>query len=248
MPQDLDVSPPSHPPPPHLVPPSPGESAFRALYISIIDEHHMNPEPMNSSYKGLRRKSLRAGRLIPIAISIVISFPPLFGDEIPAILGGLVWGHGIAIAIVTAGVLLGEIANSLCDGGVCDVGHELSDAHPGAALSLPQILVQIFVGVLLACPSDTKDSKLIRILNITVVLALVIITYVAMRYVKMRRKEVILGAMHARRKARQFKMRVFVGGVEWGFKDLLRDTMGQLSLMDLEICWYVGSVYDFDDA
>ncbi|KAI0365522.1 hypothetical protein BV20DRAFT_973065 [Pilatotrama ljubarskyi] len=51
------------------------------------------------------------GWLIPIAILIVMSFPPLFGHEIIAILCGDVWGVWIGFGIVCAGTLIGEIAN-----------------------------------------------------------------------------------------------------------------------------------------
>ncbi|KII84780.1 hypothetical protein PLICRDRAFT_146272 [Plicaturopsis crispa FD-325 SS-3] len=55
--------------------------------------------------------NLPFGWLIPIGILFVISFPPLFGHEIVAILCGLVWGLWIGFAIVCAGTLLGEIGN-----------------------------------------------------------------------------------------------------------------------------------------
>jgi uncharacterized membrane protein YdjX (TVP38/TMEM64 family) len=55
--------------------------------------------------------SLKFGWLIPIAILFVISFPPLFGHEIVAILCGLVWGLWIGFAIVAAGTLMGELGN-----------------------------------------------------------------------------------------------------------------------------------------
>ncbi|KAI0951488.1 hypothetical protein AcW1_008522 [Taiwanofungus camphoratus] len=55
--------------------------------------------------------SLPAGWLIPIAIFFVISFPPLFGHEIVAILCGLVWGLWAGFGIVAAGTFLGELAN-----------------------------------------------------------------------------------------------------------------------------------------
>ncbi|KDQ59612.1 hypothetical protein JAAARDRAFT_626867 [Jaapia argillacea MUCL 33604] len=198
-------------------------------------------------------KNLRAGWLIPIAIFIIISFPPLFGHEILAILCGLVWGLGIGIAIVTAGVLLGEIANFFTfkyscktrsaklekksifyaalsqvvrEGGIkiaLIVRYSAVPSHfatvvfatcgmnfltfiIATVLSLPQILVQTFIGVSLAGSSDTKDNKLMHILNIIVVIALVIITYVAMRYVKKRLREAMPAVIHARRKARQFEM------------------------------------------
>ncbi|GJE85607.1 Golgi apparatus membrane protein TVP38 [Phanerochaete sordida] len=55
--------------------------------------------------------NLPAGWLIPIAIFFVISFPPLFGHEILAILCGLVWGLWPGFAIVAAGTFIGEIGN-----------------------------------------------------------------------------------------------------------------------------------------
>ncbi|KAF7305516.1 hypothetical protein HMN09_00804500 [Mycena chlorophos] len=51
------------------------------------------------------------GPLIPIVILIIISFPPLFGQEIVGIIVGLTWDLGTALAIFATGTLLGEIAN-----------------------------------------------------------------------------------------------------------------------------------------
>ncbi|KAH8632034.1 hypothetical protein IG631_13717 [Alternaria alternata] len=64
-------------------------------------------------------RDLPAGWLIPIAILIVISFPPLFGHEIIALLCGVVYGLWIGFAIVAAGTFIGEgkphqIHNSIC--------------------------------------------------------------------------------------------------------------------------------------
>ncbi|OCH86170.1 hypothetical protein OBBRIDRAFT_797465 [Obba rivulosa] len=56
---------------------------------------------------------LPAGFLIPIAIMVVLSFPPLFGQEIIAIMCGLVWGLWGGFAIVSAGTLLGEVISFL---------------------------------------------------------------------------------------------------------------------------------------
>ncbi|KAF7328916.1 hypothetical protein MVEN_02521400 [Mycena venus] len=53
----------------------------------------------------------KLGPLIPIAILIVLSFPPLFGHEIIAMLAGVAWDFPEACVIVAAGTLLGEIAN-----------------------------------------------------------------------------------------------------------------------------------------
>jgi len=54
---------------------------------------------------------LPAGWLIPVAVLFIISFPPLFGQEIVAVLCGLVWGLWVGFAIVSLGTFLGEIGN-----------------------------------------------------------------------------------------------------------------------------------------
>lgn len=46
--------------------------------------------------------------MIPIAILVLISFPPLFGHEIVALLCGVVYGLWIGFAIVAAGTFIGE--------------------------------------------------------------------------------------------------------------------------------------------
>ncbi|KAF7361345.1 hypothetical protein MSAN_01167200 [Mycena sanguinolenta] len=51
------------------------------------------------------------GPLIPIAILIIISFPPLFGQELVATFVGVTWDLPEAFAIVAIGTVLGEIAN-----------------------------------------------------------------------------------------------------------------------------------------
>ncbi|THH05917.1 hypothetical protein EW145_g4446 [Phellinidium pouzarii] len=57
------------------------------------------------------KKVLPAGWLIPIAVLFIISFPPLAGQEIVAILCGVVWGLWVGFAIVSAGTFLGELGN-----------------------------------------------------------------------------------------------------------------------------------------
>lgn len=54
-------------------------------------------------------RDIPAGFLIPVAILIAISFPPLFGHELIALLCGVVYGLWIGFAIVAAGTFLGEI-------------------------------------------------------------------------------------------------------------------------------------------
>ncbi|GFZ45062.1 hypothetical protein JCM24511_02788 [Saitozyma sp. JCM 24511] len=56
-------------------------------------------------------QQLKYGWLIPPAIIFVLSFPPLFGNEIVMVLVGIVWGLGKGFAIVAVGTILGEIAN-----------------------------------------------------------------------------------------------------------------------------------------
>lgn len=55
-------------------------------------------------------KNLPAGWVIPIAVMFIISFPPLFGHEIVAILCGVVWGLWVGFGIVAAGTMLGEVS------------------------------------------------------------------------------------------------------------------------------------------
>ncbi|TFK66091.1 hypothetical protein BDN72DRAFT_844792 [Pluteus cervinus] len=53
----------------------------------------------------------KLGWLVPVGILFVISFPPLFGHEVVAVLCGVVWGLWIGFAIVALGTFLGEIGN-----------------------------------------------------------------------------------------------------------------------------------------
>ncbi|ODO09956.1 hypothetical protein I350_02179 [Cryptococcus amylolentus CBS 6273] len=55
-----------------------------------------------------RLRELKGGFAIPAAILFVLSFPPLFGNEIVIVLVGLVWGLGKGFAIVVVGLGLGE--------------------------------------------------------------------------------------------------------------------------------------------
>ncbi|KAJ7764823.1 hypothetical protein B0H16DRAFT_1525846 [Mycena metata] len=53
----------------------------------------------------------KLGPLIPTAILIVLSFPPLMGQEIIAIVAGVAWDFPLACLVVATGTLLGETAN-----------------------------------------------------------------------------------------------------------------------------------------
>ncbi|KAJ7719619.1 hypothetical protein DFH07DRAFT_761052, partial [Mycena maculata] len=52
---------------------------------------------------------LRGGWLIPIVVIIALSFPPLFGQDIVAMLCGLVWGLGWFPTLTFSGTILGEM-------------------------------------------------------------------------------------------------------------------------------------------
>ncbi|OLN85547.1 Golgi apparatus membrane protein TVP38-like protein 2 [Colletotrichum chlorophyti] len=75
------------------------------IYISL--HHEEVVEKLRPFSEKVR--SLPGGFLIPVAILILISFPPLFGHEIVALLCGVVYGLWIGFAIVAAGTFLGEI-------------------------------------------------------------------------------------------------------------------------------------------
>lgn len=53
------------------------------------------------------------GWLVPIAVLIVLSIPPLFGHEIVVILIGLTWGLGVGFGIAAAGTIIGELGTFL---------------------------------------------------------------------------------------------------------------------------------------
>ncbi|KAI9434359.1 snare associated Golgi protein-domain-containing protein [Lactarius indigo] len=77
------------------------------LFITVF--HHQIVDKLTPMAHKV--KNLPGGWAIPIAILFVISFPPLFGHEIIAILCGVVWGLWIGFAIVAAGTFLGELGN-----------------------------------------------------------------------------------------------------------------------------------------
>ena len=80
------------------------------VLVLLVLSSLISPPPQNGNDLTLTcRFSL--GWLIPIAVLFVISFPPLFGHEIVAVLVGLVWGLWVGFGIVAAGTLLGEIGN-----------------------------------------------------------------------------------------------------------------------------------------
>lgn len=53
-------------------------------------------------------RDIPAGWLIFVAVLFVISFPPLFGHELVALLAGVVYGLWIGFGVVSAGTFIGE--------------------------------------------------------------------------------------------------------------------------------------------
>ncbi|KAJ9099175.1 hypothetical protein QFC21_004055 [Naganishia friedmannii] len=60
-----------------------------------------------------------AGWLIPIAILVVLSFPPLVGHELVGICCGIVYSIGVGFVILAAGTFLGELATWFAFKGMC---------------------------------------------------------------------------------------------------------------------------------
>lgn len=53
-------------------------------------------------------RDIPAGWLIFVAVLFIISFPPLFGHELVALLAGVVYGLWIGFGVVAAGTFVGE--------------------------------------------------------------------------------------------------------------------------------------------
>ncbi|KAJ7911557.1 hypothetical protein B0H13DRAFT_2007136 [Mycena leptocephala] len=189
-----------------------------------------------------------AGWLIPIVVLIALSFPPLFGHEIVAMLCGLVWGLGGGFGIVAAGTLLGEIctyvffkyccgargkrlelsnmaygtlAHIVREGGLpiaMIVRYSALPAHlttavfatcgmpfwvflVAAVVSLPKQIVLVYIGVALG-NNDSKSDKIQKI----VLAVTIVITVIAMVYIRRMMDKAKTAVVYARRKARQAKL------------------------------------------
>ncbi|KAK6343833.1 Tlg2-vesicle protein [Orbilia brochopaga] len=75
--------------------------------ILITIYHNQIVEWLHPASQKIR--DLPFGWVIPIIILFIISFPPLFGHEIVAVLCGIVYGLWIGFGIVAAGTFLGEV-------------------------------------------------------------------------------------------------------------------------------------------
>ncbi|RSH79265.1 Tlg2-vesicle protein [Apiotrichum porosum] len=79
-----------------------GVSLVAVFHRQII--HHLMPFVYDV-------RGVPFGWIVPIGVIAVLSFPPLFGNEIVLLLTGLVWGFKRGSAIVAAGTLIGELAS-----------------------------------------------------------------------------------------------------------------------------------------
>ncbi|KAJ7115541.1 hypothetical protein C8R43DRAFT_1038746 [Mycena crocata] len=193
-----------------------------------------------------------AGWLIPIVVLIALSFPPLFGHEIVAMLCGVVWGLGPGFGIVAAGTILGEICTYYCfkfccgargkklelssmpygslahvvrEGGLVIaiiVRYSSLPAHfttavfatcgmpfwiflVAAVVSLPKQLVVVYIGVAFNS-SDSTSNKVQKI----VIAVTVVITVIAMVYIRQLSIKARPQVVYARRKARQAQLQTVV--------------------------------------
>ncbi|KAK7970248.1 Tlg2-vesicle protein [Apiospora saccharicola] len=80
------------------------------IYHDQVVEQLTSPSPLQVLRPFSEKvRDLPAGWLIPIVILIIISFPPLFGHEVVALLCGVVYGLWFGFGIVAAGTFLGEV-------------------------------------------------------------------------------------------------------------------------------------------
>ncbi|KAG6372607.1 hypothetical protein JVT61DRAFT_7353 [Boletus reticuloceps] len=196
---------------------------------------------------------LPGGWLIPIVIFFIISFPPLFGHEILAIVCGLVWGLWAGFGITAAGTLFGEIGNFYTfryflqsraekqekksiqyaclakvvrEGGFKIAVIVRYSAVPGhfttaifavcgmnifvfilaALLSMPKQFITVYIGTLLESTANGSASSKNKILSYVVGAITVLVTVVAMWYIRSQVNRVKPEIIHARQKARQAKL------------------------------------------
>lgn len=77
-----------------------------ALTVVISLKHDQVVAALTPFAKKVR--DIPAGWLIFVAVLFIISFPPLFGHEMVALLAGVVYGLWMGFAVVAAGTFVGE--------------------------------------------------------------------------------------------------------------------------------------------
>ncbi|KAF7305552.1 hypothetical protein HMN09_00808100 [Mycena chlorophos] len=215
-----------------------------ALFVVLQVKKNDIATALSPATKWLRETP--AAWLIPIAILIALSFPPLFGHEVVVLVCGLTWGIGEGFGIVAAGTLLGEICtyfvfsrfcsprakkveaknlryavlvHTIRHGGLSVAVITRFSAIPGhvttaifatcgmpfwvfvvaAVVALPKQLALVAVGFLLR----SGDNNNIRTVVQNVVLAVtVVVSLIALWYIRRRSNQVTPEVIYARRKAR----------------------------------------------
>ncbi|KAF7361363.1 hypothetical protein MSAN_01169000 [Mycena sanguinolenta] len=137
----------------------------------------------------------KLGPLVPIALLIILSFPPLFGHELVAMLAGVAWDFPEACLIVSIGTLLGEVANFFVFKHACSarggflvvlvirwsaipphfatavfstVGIDFWIFLAAAVLSLPKSFVPVYVGYAM---KPENAEKIVLVLTILITIA-----------------------------------------------------------------------------
>ncbi|KAF7290627.1 hypothetical protein MIND_01302900 [Mycena indigotica] len=222
--------------------------AIIVVAIVLIEVYH---DKIIDGLKPVTRwlHGLRGGWVIPIIVLIALSFPPLFGHEVVAMLCGLVWGLGAGFGIVAAGTILGEIltyyvfrylcsaraskleltnlqygllAHTIRRGGIWVAIVARYSALPGhlttavfatcgmgfwvflvaAVVSLPKQLAIVYVGFALGQNEDKKSNTIQKV----VIAVTVVVTVIAMLYIRRLMGQARPELVYARRKARQAKL------------------------------------------
>ncbi|KAF7328924.1 hypothetical protein MVEN_02522300 [Mycena venus] len=173
------------------------------------------------------------GPVIVIGILVVMSFPPLFGHELVEMLAGVTWDLAPAFAIVSAGVLLGEIANyftfKYCcaarskkeeksklsyallahvvrTGGfvvVLMIRYSAMPPHSACVLSLPKAWAPVYIGWAMR-PSNDDNATSSKVEKIIMIVSIGI-TILALGWIRRQMNAAKPEVIHARRKARQGK-------------------------------------------
>ncbi|KAJ7902817.1 hypothetical protein B0H14DRAFT_3851744 [Mycena olivaceomarginata] len=169
----------------------------------------------------------KLGPLVVIAILIILSFPPLFGHEIIAMLAGVAWSFPEACVIVAIGTLAGEIANFVVFKYACSVRGSKMEAKDlaipphfatavfstvgvnfwlflgAAVLSLPKAFVPVYVGYSMK-PENADNTHAEKIEKI-ILIATILVTLISYAWIKRQMKAAKEDFIYLRRKARQGK-------------------------------------------
>ncbi|THH02976.1 hypothetical protein EW145_g6636 [Phellinidium pouzarii] len=205
------------------------EWLFIAVAILVGVEHTAIVRWIEPVAKNLKRHP--ANWLIPVAIFFVISFPPLFGHEIIALLCGIVYGLWVGFAITAVDTaaepeeqnLKKQTSSMLAWRDSAIPGHfttaifstcgiRILSFTLAAALSLPKQLVLVYLGVVFEDSGSAEkrllgdESKKEKLISVAIIIITSIITWVAMRYILHQMASVKVDVVHDRRKARQEKL------------------------------------------